>query len=179
LSLDPSRRRGELKVPTIDDAVAFLVDYLRTPRQSSGYPSYGYDVYLPNVVAAYIVEIEGSTEHHSAIYNGARSRQLSPFFYEAAWEFSRLGVLRPGVRQFDGHAVGSSEGYSLTIRGPRMAGKRRRRSPRSLRANAAGKSFSGARTKARTRFPAASDRGIAVPCVRSQFGMLRNVRSRG
>jgi hypothetical protein len=117
LSLDPSRRRGELKVPTIDDAVAFLVDYLRTPRQSSGYPSYGYDVYLPNVVAAYIVEIEGSTEHHSAIYNGARSRQLSPFFYEAAWEFSRLGVLRPGVRQFDGQAVGSSEGYSLTIRG--------------------------------------------------------------
>jgi hypothetical protein len=36
--------------------------------------------YLPNVVAAYIVEIEGSTEHHSMIYNGTRSKQLSPIF---------------------------------------------------------------------------------------------------
>jgi hypothetical protein len=104
-------------MPTIDDAMAFLVDYVKQPRPSTGYSSFGYDVYLPNVVATYVIEIERSTEHFSMIYNGARSKQLSPLFYEAAWELSRRGILRPGVRQFGGQPDGSSEGYSLTTRG--------------------------------------------------------------
>jgi len=97
---------------------AFLVDCLRAPRQASGYSSYGYDVYLPNIVVDYIVEIEASTEHRSMILNGSRSRRLSPLFYEAAWELSRRGTLRPGVREFGGQATdGIAEGYSVTARG--------------------------------------------------------------
>jgi hypothetical protein len=101
----------------IDDAVAFLVDYMRLPRPSNGYPSFGYEIYLPNVVAAYIVEIEQSTEHLSTLYSGIRSRQLSPFFYEAAWDLSRRGVLRPGVKEFGGQSAGDGEGYSTTTIG--------------------------------------------------------------
>jgi hypothetical protein len=101
----------------IDDALAFLVDYLKKPRPSTGYSSFGYDVYLPNVVLANVVEIERSTEHPQTIYNGTRWRQLSPIFYEAAWELSRRGLLRPGVRRFGDQADGVAEGYSVTARG--------------------------------------------------------------
>jgi hypothetical protein len=104
-------------LPTFDDAIAFLADYIRQPRPASGYSSFGYDVYLPNVVLAYIVEIEGSAEHPSMIYNGLRSRQLSPLFYEVAWDLSRRGILRPSVRQFGHQAEGSGEGYSITTLG--------------------------------------------------------------
>jgi hypothetical protein len=101
----------------IDDAMAFLVDYIRRPRPSDGYPSFGYEVYLPNVVTAYLVEIEHSTEHLSMIYNGLRSKQLSPYFYEAAWDLSRRGVLRPSVKQFGAQSVGEGEGYTVTASG--------------------------------------------------------------
>lgn len=102
---------------SFDEAMAFLVDYLRTPRASGGYPTFGYDVFLPNVVVSYVVEIERSAEHLSMIYNGVRARELSPFFYEAAWDLSRRGILRPSVRQFGGQVEGSGDGYSVTVRG--------------------------------------------------------------
>jgi hypothetical protein len=38
----------------VDDAIAFIVDCLRHPRPSDGYPSFGYAVYLPNVIAVYL-----------------------------------------------------------------------------------------------------------------------------
>lgn len=105
----------------IDDATAFLVDYIRQPRGSGGYPSFGYEVYLPNVVAAYLVEIERSTEHHSTIHNGLRSRELSPYFYEAAWDLSRRGILRPSVKQFGGQTAGEGDGYTVTAMGREWA----------------------------------------------------------
>ncbi|MGY4257383.1 hypothetical protein ACVI1L_004451 [Bradyrhizobium sp. USDA 4516] len=104
-------------MPTVEDATAFLVNYLQRPRPSNGYPTFGYDLFLPNVVTAYIVEVERSTDHLSTIYSGARLRQLSSFFYEAAWELARRGLLRPSVREFGGQIEGSGDGYSLTSRG--------------------------------------------------------------
>ena len=106
-----------MQLASFDDAMAFLVDYLQAPRPSNGYPSFGYDVYLPNVVVSFIVDIERSTEHLSLIYSGIRARELSAIFYGAAWELSRRGILRPSVRQFGGQAEGSGDGYSLTSRG--------------------------------------------------------------
>jgi hypothetical protein len=44
--------------------------------------------YLPNVVAAYIVEIEGSTEQSTTARGANSSRHFSN---EAAWELSRRG----------------------------------------------------------------------------------------
>src|SRR6185369_14325070 len=49
----------------IEDATAFLVDYICGPRPSNGYPTYGYEIYLPNVVASCVVEVERSADHLS------------------------------------------------------------------------------------------------------------------
>jgi hypothetical protein len=97
----------------IDDATTFLVDFLRRPR-SSAFGSYGYEIYLPNVVVAYVTEIEKLPEHLSSIRDGPRPRELSPYFYDAAWDLCRRGVLRPSVKVFGGQAVGEGEGYSIT-----------------------------------------------------------------
>jgi hypothetical protein len=91
----------------IDDAMAFLVDYIRHPRRSDGYPSFGYEIYLPNVIAAFILEVEHSSEHLSVIYGGLRSREISPYFYEAAWDLSRRGILRPSVKRLGGESAGA------------------------------------------------------------------------
>jgi hypothetical protein len=76
----------------VDDATAFIIDYLRKPRDTHGYGSYGYEFYLPNVIVAYILEVEHSSEHLSFLYNGQRARELSPVFYEA-WDLSRCPAL--------------------------------------------------------------------------------------
>jgi hypothetical protein len=98
----------------IDDATTFLVDFLRRPHPSGGYSSYGYEIYLPNVVTAYLTEVEKTPEHLSGVRNGTRARDLSPHFYDAAWDLCRRGVLRPSVKLFGGQAVGEGEGYSIT-----------------------------------------------------------------
>jgi hypothetical protein len=73
----------------IDDATAFIIDYIQSPRSADGYPSYGYEVYLPNVIAAHLTEVEPSTTHHFQLRNSPRARELSPAFYEAAWDLCR------------------------------------------------------------------------------------------
>lgn len=102
----------------IDDASAFIVECIRTPRGSDGYSSYGYEVYLPNVISAYLRDIERDTTHHSQLRNSARAREISPVFYEAAWELCRRGVLRPGVQRLGGQSDGGGgDGYSVTALG--------------------------------------------------------------
>jgi hypothetical protein len=106
----------------IDDAAAFLVDFLRAPRPDHGYSTYGYDIYLPRVVVAYLQEIERSPEHllNSNLYNSPRAADLSPFFLEAAWELCRRGILRPGIRKFGAQTDGGSgNGYCVTTLGRR------------------------------------------------------------
>jgi hypothetical protein len=107
-----------------DDAAAFLVDYMRNPRSSDGYPSYGYEIYLPNVISAYLVEVEHTTQHHSQIRGSERARAVSPMFYEAAWELCRRGVLRPGVQRMGGQSDGGGgDGYCITAAGRAWIGQ--------------------------------------------------------
>jgi hypothetical protein len=106
----------------IDDATAFIIDYLRRPRDTHGYASYGYEFYLPNMIVAYLLEVERSAELITNLYNGQRARDLSPIFYEAAWNLCRRGVLRPGIRRLGEQATSegaSGDGYCLTITGRR------------------------------------------------------------
>jgi hypothetical protein len=101
-----------------DDAAAFIIDCVRSPRNADGYPTYGYEVYLPNIIAAYLQEVERTTEHHSTLRNGVRARDLSPAFYDAAWEFCRRGILRPGVKTLGGQSDGGTgNGYTVTSLG--------------------------------------------------------------
>ena len=101
----------------VEDAATFIVDCIAKPRPS-GYSSYGYEVYLPNVIADYLREIEQPQGHESMWRNGPRAVELSPLFYEAAWNLCRRGILRPGVRRLGGQSDGGGgDGYSVTTLG--------------------------------------------------------------
>jgi hypothetical protein len=99
---------------TVDDAANFLVDFILRPRAADGYPSFGYEIYLPNVIAAFLKEVEKSTEHESRLRDCTRARELSPYFYDAAWELCRRGVLRPSTKNSAGQAGVEGNGYSVT-----------------------------------------------------------------
>jgi hypothetical protein len=106
----------------IDDAAAFIIDFLRAPRADDGYGTYGYEIYLPKVIVAYLREIEQNREHISNLYGGLRAAEVSPYFYEAAWDLCRRGVLRPGITKFGAQATpdgASGNGYCLTTLGRR------------------------------------------------------------
>lgn len=110
-----------IKVPKQEDItkyiVDFLVDQISNPSNRHGV-SYGYDLYLPNVMRKWC------DEHHShfeSVNNSLNIEtflpEISPYFYEASWELCRRGILRPGVRRHreqetdDGSA---GNGYSIT-----------------------------------------------------------------
>lgn len=105
-------------MPTVDDAIAYLLDYVRTPRPTGGYPNYGYEIYLTNVIAAYLREIEH--DHAQNNHDSARAREITPTFFDAGWELCRRGVLRPGLLRAGGQATdlgASGYGYAVTQRG--------------------------------------------------------------
>jgi hypothetical protein len=63
----------------LNDAAEYPVDYIRKPRASDGYPTYGYDFYLSNVIASYMVEVEQCRDHASTLRDSLRARELWPF----------------------------------------------------------------------------------------------------
>jgi hypothetical protein len=101
----------------IEDAANFIVDYIRRPRPSDGYSTYGYEIYLANIIATYLKEVERTSQHHSYIQDNPRARQLWPFFSEAAWDLCRRGILRPGPKELNGQTTGDGHGYSITTFG--------------------------------------------------------------
>jgi hypothetical protein len=85
-----------------------------------GFPSYGYDVWLPKVIVAYIREVEHSTEHTQHLHGGRRQGELAPCFYDAAWSLCRRGILRPGIKDVSGFGPAngaSGAGYCFTAIG--------------------------------------------------------------
>jgi hypothetical protein len=94
----------------IEDVVAFIVDFIASPRPSL-YGDYGYDIYLPNVIAAYLTENEQIPQH--LVRDHQRGRDLASLFLDAAWELVRRGVLRPGV----GSGASDGRGFCVTSLG--------------------------------------------------------------
>lgn len=93
------------------DATTLLVQWLRQPDHG-GYGSYGYEVYLPNLVCAHLAK--QGIQHHE---QEANLRGMMPMLYAAAWDLCRRGILRPGVRAFGAQATAdgaSGNGYSIT-----------------------------------------------------------------
>jgi len=102
----------------VEDAAAFIVDFVRNPRPDEGYSTQGYEIHLPIVIAAYIREIEQSTQHPTEVFNGPRLVELSPTFYDAAWELCRRGVLRPSIKKANEYVMpAGGDGYTLTALG--------------------------------------------------------------
>jgi hypothetical protein len=105
----------------VDDAISFILLYLRdpqirAPQSSMGNP--GYDVFLVHVVRAFVVH-DGSASNGLEVTVKRRQAEFSVFF-DAAWELCRRGVLRPSVRDasYQGGPHGySGQGFSLTTYG--------------------------------------------------------------
>lgn len=105
--------------PSLDDAIHFLIEYAREPR-TFGHPSYGYDVYLPHVVNAYLIEIAGLQAQGQHLGHRPEGEAASPSFYEAAWYLCRRGIFRPGVERINGQGTDLGRdggGYCLTAAG--------------------------------------------------------------
>src|SRR6185437_4936010 len=102
----------------VEDAVTFIVDCITKPRPAAAYSSYGYEVYVPNIIATYLTEVEPSSAHWSTVRDSPRARELMPTFSEGAWELSRRGILRPGVQMISGRGDGGTgHGYTVTALG--------------------------------------------------------------
>lgn len=99
----------DVRTPTVEDAFHFIFRGLR--KQVTG-PSenYGYDLYIPNLMHAYVIDQAGRTDIYKA---REHFPELSVPFYAAAWELCRRGILRPGVISF-GKQASDEGGYSLT-----------------------------------------------------------------
>jgi len=99
-----------------DDAVKFIVEYLQNPPRSS-WPTYGYEFYLPSVMAHYVKQETGEEPRS---FDDRGIVENSPVFYEAAWELCLKGILRPSLKKCGGQATddgASGNGYTLTSKG--------------------------------------------------------------
>lgn len=99
---------------TQEDATKLFIGWLRNPQYNS-HTRYGYDIYLPSLIRVYL---EQKRIDHLEI--DKHLAKLSPLFYNAAWEFSRRGVIRPGVAEYGAQETpdgSAGNGYSITLFG--------------------------------------------------------------
>jgi hypothetical protein len=107
---------------TIDSAIQFLAEYASGPRGRERYSSYGYEIYLPNVVWAFLTRVHGQPPSTTDAVHSDQGRRVFPTFYDAAWELCRRGVLRPGLQTSGLQSTddgASGNGYSITEIGRR------------------------------------------------------------
>lgn len=103
------------KILNQEDAIRYIIQYLDF-KDGNGFTTYGYDLYLPNVMRKWC------QENCSAL--GVQSHEaerflpnISPYFYEASWELCRMGVLRPGIQSWGKQSTddgSAGNGYSIT-----------------------------------------------------------------
>lgn len=98
-----------------EDALRFVVEYLRNPSGHSHYADYGYGLYMANVLIGYFKEKHGIEHHHNS-YNKA-SKQASPLFMDVCWDLCRRGILRPSTMNIDGQGTSKGDGFSVTAYG--------------------------------------------------------------
>lgn len=103
----------------IDDAIEFIVDFIRNPRPLSGYSAGSYDITLQIILIFYLREFENCPEYVQQPQDFPGGREISSVFYEAAWELCRRGVLRPSVRSLGLQGSTDGSGYSITAVGRR------------------------------------------------------------
>src|SRR6266566_372935 len=101
----------------IDDAVEFLINFLRFPRIPSGYAVIGYDITMQIIVRAYLTEVEHAPDYPQYVSDQPRGPELTTIFSDAAWELCRRGILRPSVRTASVGGTADGSGYSLTTFG--------------------------------------------------------------
>ncbi len=103
------------KILNQEDTIKYIIEYLDF-KDDQGFSSYGYDLYIPNVMTKWC------RDNMSVLGEEARIPQklfpvISPYFFDASWELCRRGVLRPGIQSFGKQATddgSAGNGYSVT-----------------------------------------------------------------
>jgi len=92
----------------LDEAIALLIELLQ--RNQAG--AYGYDLSARQGAQAAALRLhrDDHQQRERAVID------LTPIFFDAAWELCRRGIVRPGVRRTGDQAVDDG-GYSLTVLG--------------------------------------------------------------
>ncbi|MCC7427244.1 MAG: hypothetical protein IT557_10080 [Alphaproteobacteria bacterium] len=106
-------------LPTIDEAIAFIVERLRVPVGKPGYGTLsqnGYDVFIDKTVQSYLESvalIPGQRMLPGAHLTPA-AQEVGQKFLDAAWELCRRGMFRPSTRYVNAMGADGGRGYSLT-----------------------------------------------------------------
>lgn len=96
----------------VEDALKFIIQWIKDPTPSD-YSSYGYDIFLPNLIRDYA----GTHENYRSFDLENRVKELSPLFFAASWELCRRGIIRPGVKILGAQATSEGSGgagFSIT-----------------------------------------------------------------
>lgn len=113
------------RTPTAAQATDFILNHVGS-EEAVTWSNYGYDIYLPHVVASYAVRNLGIERHFA--HNSPRSAAIAPVFFDAAWNLCRRGILRPTVRTLNEQGTASG-GYSYTGEGREWLREYRDRRP--------------------------------------------------
>jgi hypothetical protein len=84
-----------------EDAMKNIIQWMREELHTA-YSNYGYDLYVPNIIRAYLISIR-IHEHNPQAHQ--LTREFAPVFFDAAWELCRRGIIRPGVRNIGEQAT--------------------------------------------------------------------------
>lgn len=90
-----------------EDVIKYIIQYLKF-KDEQKFKTYGYDLYLPNVMRKWCQE-NGQEDRYL--------REISPYFYDASWELCRMGIIRPGIQRWgeqDTSDGSAGNGYSIT-----------------------------------------------------------------
>lgn len=96
----------------IEDAEKIIIQWFKDGAQSP-YSNYGYDIYIPNVIRSHLSKQGIDAEREGLV----KKTELSPYFYAAAWELCRRGIIRPGVKIMGAQSTddgSGGNGYSIT-----------------------------------------------------------------
>ena len=108
---------SESRLPTAEEALNFIVQTLRR-EGPAGHGLFGYHMTVIDMTVRWRRATEGEIKGN--VTESRRTYEVSPPFYDAAWELARRGVLRPSVRnslpQWSAFNYAGG-GYSLTAAG--------------------------------------------------------------
>lgn len=100
---------------THENVISYIVNAIRD-KESTQYNGYGYELYLPKLIRSWFSERYqeiGATRDQAERYLPS----ISVYFYPAAWDLCRRGILRPGVSQHGAQSTddgNGGNGYCIT-----------------------------------------------------------------